>query len=118
MSIATVLLVSLSAVFALVSELDPTTALGLAAPAAVQEWKHSGSIWLLTTAEGAELSSDTVIEQFPVLVRLHRDTFDFSQASPQGEDIRFTTSTGESLAFEIDHWDSRLGTAGIWVRIR
>lgn len=111
MSIATVLLVSLSAA------LDLTTALGPAAPEAVQEWKHSGSIWLLTTAEGAELSSDTVIEQFPVLVRLHRDTFDFSQAGPQGEDIRFTTNTGEPLAFEIDHWDADVGTAGIWVRI-
>lgn len=80
-------------------------------------WKHSGSLWLLTTPEGAELPADARVEQFPVLVRLHRDFFDFAQAKPNGDDLRFSSSTGERLAFQIEGWDAAKGVASIWVRI-
>ena len=59
-----------------------------------RDWKHSGSIWLLTTPDGAELSAEAKVEQFPVLVRLHRDFFDFARAKPNGDDLRFSSSTG------------------------
>ena len=80
-------------------------------------WKHSGSIWLMTTPEGAYLPADSKIENFPVLVRLHRDFFDFAQAMPNGDDLRFSLSTGEQLAFQIEGWDAAKGIASVWVRV-
>jgi len=80
-------------------------------------WQHSGSIYLLTTPEGANLPASASEDGFPLLVRLHKDFFDFSQAKANGEDIRFATSTGTPLAYQIDEWDAAAGTAGIWVRI-
>jgi hypothetical protein len=87
------------------------------AAASFQDWKHSGSMWMLTTPDGADLPADARVEQFPVLVRLHRDFFDFTQAKPNGEDLRFTSSTGERLAFQIEEWDAAKGVASVWVRV-
>ena len=82
-----------------------------------RDWKHSGSIWLLTTPDGADLPANAKVEQFPVLVRLHRDFFDFAQAKPHGDDVRFSSSTGERLAFQIEEWDAAKGVASVWVRM-
>ncbi len=82
-----------------------------------RDWKHSGSMWLLTTPEGADLPAGAKVEQFPVLVRLHRDFFDFAQAKPNGDDLRFSSSIGERLAFQIEEWDAAKGVASIWVRV-
>ncbi len=87
------------------------------ASASYRDWKHSGSIWLLTTPDGADLPADTKVEQFPVLVRLHRDFFDFTQAKPNGDDLRFSSSGGERLAFQIEEWDAAKGVASVWVRV-
>ena len=86
-------------------------------PTSYQDWKHSGSMWLLTTPDGADLPADAKVEQFPVLVRLHRDWFDFAQAKPNGEDLRCSTSSGERLAFQIEEWDAAKGIASVWVRV-
>ena len=80
-------------------------------------WQHSGSIFLLTTPEGADLPASAAEEGFPLLVRLHKDFFDFGQAKAAGEDIRFSTSTGTPLPYQIEEWDPAKGTASIWVRI-
>ncbi len=80
-------------------------------------WKHSGSMWLLTDREGADLPAGTKVEQFPVLVRLHRDFFDFTQVKPNGADLRFSSSNGERLAFQIEDWDATNGTTSVWVRV-
>ena len=87
------------------------------APPPYQVWQHSGSLYILTTPEGANLPSSAAENGFPVLVRLHRDFFDFSQARPKGEDLRFTTSTGEPLSHQMEEWDAENGTASIWLRI-
>lgn len=79
--------------------------------------KYSGSLWLLTTSEGANLSAEAAVEDFPVLVRLHRDYFDFSQTRPDGADVRFTSSSGEPLAYQIEAWDAAQGLATLWVRV-
>lgn len=81
------------------------------------EWKHSGSVWLLTTPDGANLPATASIEGFPVLVRLHKDFFDFAQARPNGEDLRFSSSTGEPFAFQIEDWNAVEGVASVWVRV-
>jgi hypothetical protein len=80
------------------------------------DWKHKGTLILLTTSNGANLPASAREENFPVLVRLNSDTFDFKQAGGNGSDIRFS-SKGKPLAFQVDHWDADKGEASIWVRI-
>ncbi|MCE9608812.1 MAG: DUF2341 domain-containing protein [Chthoniobacter sp.] len=87
------------------------------AGAAYQGWSHAGAMALLTTPDGANLPAGTVVEGFPVLVRLHRDWFDFKQAKPNGEDIRFATAAGAPLAYQVEELDAAQGTASIWVRV-
>ena len=92
-------------------------AVGRADSADYSEWKHSGSLFILTTPEGANLPASATEEGFPLLVRLNSDYFDFGQAQPHGADIRFAAADGAPLAYEIDTWDAGHGNAAIWVRI-
>lgn len=80
-------------------------------------WKHSGVLAVLTTPEGADLPAGAVVEDFPMLVRLDRDWFDFSQAQPGGADVRFTSDDGTLLAHQVDEWAAADGTASVWVRM-
>lgn len=79
-------------------------------------WRHSGSLFVLTTQEGADLPASAREDDFPLLVRLHRDFFDFGQTEPKGEDVRFFAG-GRPLAYQIEEWDAAKGVASIWVRI-
>jgi hypothetical protein len=88
-----------------------------AASAQYPGWQHSGSLYILTTPEGANLPATASAEGFPLLVRLDKDVFDFKQAKAKGKDIRFASNTGAPLAYQIDAWDAAAGTASIWVRI-
>ena len=87
------------------------------ASAQYQGWQHSGALTILTTPEGANLPASAVETDFPLLVRLSRDWFDFSQAKPGGDDIRFSSANGTTLAYQIEQWDAAQGTASIWVRV-
>ena len=80
-------------------------------------WKHSGSLFLLTTPDGADLPATASEENFPVLVRLNKDWFTYAEAKAGGEDLRFATSAGVPLAYQIDTWDTAAGTAAVWVRV-
>ena len=80
-------------------------------------WQHAGSLYILTTSEGANLPAGSVEKDFPLLVRLHRDFFDFSQAKPDGADVRFSTGAGVALAYQIEEWDAARGVASLWVRV-
>ncbi|MFN9720866.1 MAG: DUF2341 domain-containing protein [Planctomycetota bacterium] len=86
------------------------------ASAQYADWKETGSIYLNTTPDGANLPTDASVENFPLLVRLHKDFFNFSAAAPNGEDIRFSAQ-GIALAYQIEQWDAAAGTASLWVRI-
>ncbi len=88
-----------------------------AATAPYPGWQHSGALTMLTTPDGANLPAGAVAEGFPLLVRLHRDWFDFKQAKASGEDVRFSSSTGAALAYQIEEWDAAGGTASVWVRV-
>ena len=79
-------------------------------------WQHSGLLNILTTADGANLPATASEENFPLLVRLDKGVFDFTQAKANGEDIRFSAA-GKSLAYQVEEWDASKGTACIWVRI-
>ena len=80
-------------------------------------WKHTGTFTLRTTPDGAHLPATAVVTDFPLLVRLHHDWFDFAQARPDGADLRFTTADGVALAHQVEQWDAKRGTASVWVRI-
>ncbi|MEI7957079.1 MAG: DUF2341 domain-containing protein, partial [Verrucomicrobiota bacterium] len=80
-------------------------------------WQHSGSIWILTTPEGANLPATATEENFPVLIRLNKEGFDFSKAKANGDDIRFADAAGTPLAYQIEEWDAAAEAASIWVRI-
>jgi len=79
------------------------------------DWAYSKEIILNTSASGADIRS--TVYQFPVLVRLNNDNFDFSQAKNEGEDIRFTCSDGKPLFHEIELWDKTRARADIWVLV-
>ena len=80
-------------------------------------WQHSGSMFILTTPEGANLPAAATEKDFPLLVRLNKDNFDFKQVKANGEDIRFSSGDGAPLGYEIEHWDAVNGLAAIWVKI-
>ena len=87
-----------------------------AASAQYQGWQHSGSFYVLTTPEGANLPATATVENFPLLARLDKDSFDFKQAQATGADLRFAAA-GKPLSYQIDQWDAAGGTAAIWVRV-
>ena len=84
-------------------------ALAGAASADYTGWNHSGSVYVLTTSEGADLPASAAVENFPLLVRLHKDFFDFAQAKANGEDLRFSSATGDPLPYQIEEWDAAEG---------
>ena len=87
------------------------------ASAQYQGWRNSGSLYILTTPDGANLPATASEENFPLLVRLSKDWFDFSQAKPNGDDLRFASASGTPLGYQIEEWDASKGNASIWVRI-
>ena len=82
-----------------------------------KDWKYSGSMYILTTPDGAALPETASEADFPLLIRLNKDLFDFKQAKGAGEDIRFATSEGAPLSYQIEQWNAAEGQASIWVRI-
>lgn len=97
----------------LLAQLAPIQAKGADSLA---DWAQSGTLAILTTPDGADLPASASLEDFPLLVRLNGETFDFRQAQPHGEDVRFSAE-GHPIAHQIEMWDSRLGSAAIWVRV-
>jgi hypothetical protein len=81
-----------------------------------EAWPYRATLVLLTTSDGADLPAAAVEENFPVLVRLRGETFDFSQAKPDGSDVRFSAD-GRPLAFQIEQWDPAAREAAVWVRV-
>jgi hypothetical protein len=78
-------------------------------------WRYSRRIILNTTPSGADIAGG--VTNFPVLVRLTSENFDFGQAKSRGADIRFTKSDTFFLPYDIERWDSAKGAAEIWVKV-
>ena len=74
-------------------------------------------LWIVTTPAGADLPAGASVRDFPLLVRLSGDTFDFTRAGPAGRDIRFTDAAGAPLVHQVEEWDAARGSASVWVRI-
>jgi hypothetical protein len=82
---------------------------------AYYEWKHIKRLVLNTTSSGANVAGN--VADFPVLIRLTQSNFEFSEALPDGGDIRFAAANGSPLSYEIERWDAALQIAEIWVKI-
>ena len=80
-----------------------------------ESWTYSRQLSLNTTSTGANVSGNVL--NFPMLVRLNGDNFNFTQAESNGEDIRFAKSDGSPLEFEIERWDASSNAAEVWVRV-
>lgn len=78
-------------------------------------WKFSRDITLNTTASGAAISGD--VTNFPVCIRLRSNNFDFSDALPDGSDIRFMKADNTALPYEIERWDRQTEQADLWVNV-
>ncbi|HEX2959794.1 MAG TPA: DUF2341 domain-containing protein [Chitinispirillaceae bacterium] len=78
-------------------------------------WKFSRRLYLNTTTTGAAV--DSTITDFPVLIRMSNENFNFRQVQGSGADIRFSKSDNTPLAYEIERWDSTNGKAEIWVKV-
>ncbi len=77
-------------------------------------WANSCKIVLNTSATGANVATNQT--GFPVLVRLTKSNFSFSQAMSGGKDVRFSKSNGAHIPYQIERWDSTNGLAEIWVK--
>ena len=78
-------------------------------------WNYARTFYLNTTALGAGVAG--TVTGFPVLIRLTRNNFDFSQARSDGQDCKFTKADNTSLPFEIERWDPAAARAEIWVKV-
>ena len=78
-------------------------------------WRFTKDVRLNTTASGANTATN--VYAFPVLIRLTRTNFNFSQARRNGEDLRFSKPDGTPLAYEIERFDSVQNLAEIWVKV-
>ena len=87
---------------------------GLAGAQGMADWTRQAKLVLNTSATGANVAGD--VAKFPVAVRLTSANFDFTQAKPDGADLRFTSEAGAALPFEIEQWDAAGKTATVWVK--
>ena len=78
-------------------------------------WKFHRRMYLNTTATGADIAGN--VTDFPVLVRLSNENFDFSETDSNGYDCRFTSNDNQLIPFSVERWNPQLQHAEIWVKI-
>lgn len=78
-------------------------------------WAFSRKIHLNTSSTGANVSG--TVTNFPLLVRLNKDRFNFSEARSDGLDVRFSKENGKFLTSEVERWDSVVQQAEVWVKV-
>ena len=80
------------------------------------DWAHKKKLSFDTTATGTEIKED--VAQLPLLVRLHSGNFTFSEAKPDGADLRFFGADGKTpLPYHVDNFDSANELANVWVAL-
>lgn len=72
------------------------------------EWNYSSTLYVQENS-GKDLSG------YQVKILLDSSNFNFSEADPQGKDIRFE-SGGKQLSYWIESWDQAAGVASVWVK--
>ena len=95
--------------------------LGLLAPPSAHawwdgKWQQRKKIQFDTSSKGADIKDE--LSNIPVLVRLHTGNFTFSNAKPDGSDIRFLSADDKSpLKYHIEKFDPKEEIALIWVNV-
>ena len=56
------------------------------------------------------------LNDFPILVTLDTNRFDYSRAQVSGNDLRFVDANGTVLSYEIETWNPS-GQSSIWVKV-
>ena len=81
-----------------------------------EDWAHKKRLSFDTTASGSELKAD--VSQLPLLLRLHSGNFTFSEAKPDGTDLRFFAADGKTaLSYHIENFDPDNELANVWVSV-
>jgi len=82
-------------------------------------WTYCSLLKLNTSSSGANVMGS--VTNFPLLVRLSQSNFDFTQAKPDGSDVRFTANDpathATELTFQIERWDNVNKLAEVWVKV-
>jgi len=78
-------------------------------------WESFKKLYFNTTVGGAGVTGN--VYNFPVLVRLTNNNFNFNEAQPSGQDLRFAKKDGTMLPYEIEQWDVAAKTGAIWVNV-
>lgn len=78
------------------------------------DWSYRKKITIDGGPKGANLGGD--LGRVPILVRLHDGNFKFTDAKPDGSDIRFIDADDKTpLKFHIETYDNLLDIALVWV---
>jgi biopolymer transport protein ExbB len=81
-----------------------------------KDWKQREQVKLDTSAQGVETKS--VLNDAVVAVRLHLGNFTFTDAKPDGSDLRFVAADDKTeLKHFVERFDAGNGIAVVWVRV-
>jgi hypothetical protein len=78
--------------------------------------RYAGARITVNTAQDGAGVDETLID-FPLLLRLDENNFDFAEAESDGSDLRFVKADGTALPCEIEQWDADGKTAAVWVKL-
>ncbi|MBF0431000.1 MAG: DUF2341 domain-containing protein [Fibrobacteria bacterium] len=87
----------------------------LSVVAPYRAWNKSKKIIINTSVSGADIKE--MLVNYPLLVRLDSSHFSFSDAKSDGGDIRFSTSAGKVLQYEVEYWDLENKKAELWILV-
>ncbi len=80
------------------------------------DWTIRKKITIDTSDKGAAITEP--VGTTPVLIRLHDDELQFAAAKDDGTDLRFVAADDKTpLLFHIEHYDSTMSEADIWVQV-
>ena len=80
------------------------------------QWLYYRTIALNTTINGANIANK--VTKFPVIIRLSKaDSLIFKNSQKNGQDVRFSKSTGTHFPYHFESWDSTNNSALIWVLV-
>jgi hypothetical protein len=81
------------------------------------QWAHARDLIVDASPAGAGITSD--LAGFPLLMQWSppESAELFSQAKPDGSDLRFSLPDGTHLAYQIETWEPSGSKAAVWVRL-
>lgn len=79
-----------------------------------QAWKHRGLVIVNLKPLGMDRAWSEA--GFPLLLRLAKANFNFTQASGNGSDVRFSRLDGTPIPYELARWEPGSDRAEIWFR--